>query len=84
MVHLEQGEPIDLMLLDMNMPGQGGPKTLEATRSLRPQLPVLVMTGLADQNVMSLVTATPLTRLLEKPFDLSDLRKVLSQSDGTG
>ena len=74
---LEKGIRIDLVILDMNMPGMGGPKTLKEIRRLYPELSVLVTTGLADQGVIDLVASTPNTELMEKPFDLLVLKNFL-------
>jgi CheY-like chemotaxis protein len=67
----------DLVILDMNMPGLGGAATLPRLRALRPELPVLLATGRADQEALDLVAADPHARLLAKPFSLDDLRGVL-------
>jgi CheY-like chemotaxis protein/anti-sigma regulatory factor (Ser/Thr protein kinase) len=76
---LEAGLQPDVVILDMNMPGLGGSGTLPRLRLLRPQLPVLLATGRADQTAMDLVAADPLTTLLGKPFTLEELRSQLGR-----
>ena len=39
------GQKIDLMLLDLVMPGRGGMETLKELTQKRPELPVIVLTG---------------------------------------
>jgi CheY-like chemotaxis protein len=74
---LEAGRAFDGVLLDVNMPGLGGVATLHRLRSLRPGLPVLLVTGKADQAVVDLVAACPGVALLPKPYRLDQLRQEL-------
>jgi signal transduction histidine kinase/ActR/RegA family two-component response regulator len=67
----------DLVILDMNMPGLGGLGTLPRIRTLRPDVPVLVCTGRADQAALELVQAHPHVALLSKPFTAQDLQRHL-------
>jgi PAS domain S-box-containing protein len=68
----------DLVILDLNMPGLGGAATLPRLRALRPELPVLLATGRADQTALDLVKACAKVALLSKPFGLGDLSKQLA------
>jgi len=43
-LHLVQKETFDVVLLDINMPGIGGMKTLLRLRALAPRLPILMLT----------------------------------------
>ncbi len=71
---IEAGLPLDLVILDMNMPGLGGRGTLPRLRELRPDLPVLLATGKADQLALELIATHPHTTLLPKPFSLDEMR----------
>lgn len=64
----------DLVILDMNMPGLGGAGTLPRLRALRPDLPVLLATGRADQSALDLVDAYGKASLLAKPFSMKELQ----------
>ena len=72
---LEEGYQPDVVILDMNMPGLGGEGTLPALRHLRPDLPVILATGRADQSALDLVASQPHVTLLPKPFTMEALRK---------
>ena len=74
LAELEAGYHPDLVLLDLNMPGLGGPKTLPLLRALRPAVPILVATGRVDQSALDLVASQPHVRLLPKPFKREDLQ----------
>ena len=43
-LQLMQAQNFDVVLLDMNMPGMGGMKTLARLRALAPRLPILMLT----------------------------------------
>jgi len=74
---LQAGLEPDLVILDMNMPGLGGIGTLPLLRRLRPEVPVLLSTGRADQSALALASAYPGVTLLSKPFGLRELQKHL-------
>ena len=74
---LDTGLEPDVVILDMNMPGMGGPETLRRLRLLRPSIPVLLATGRIDQAALDLVTAHSRVTLLPKPFGMKELRQHL-------
>jgi nitrogen-specific signal transduction histidine kinase/CheY-like chemotaxis protein len=76
---LERDPRFDVVLLDLNMPGLGGAGTLPRLRALAPGLPVLLITGKADQQAMDLARAQPRVDLLSKPFGLAELQARLRQ-----
>jgi len=58
---------LDLLIADMVMPGMNGPQLAQRLRVLQPNLPVLFMTGLIQEDI---VPGTLLSEagFLEKPF----------------
>jgi PAS domain S-box-containing protein len=70
---LAGGLEVDLVVLDLNMPGLSGAETLPRLRALRPDLPVLVATGRPDQQAQALVAAHPKVTLLAKPYTIQEL-----------
>ncbi|MCG8687024.1 MAG: response regulator, partial [Desulfobacterales bacterium] len=73
----------DLLITDYTMPGMTGDQLMEAVRRIRPELPVIVCTGITlPTDVMERIsTAT----LLMKPFDMDDiLRTVQGLLEDTG
>ena len=75
-------ESYDLVLLDINMPGMGGMKGLRRIRSSFPSLPVTIMT--AYQTVATAIESMKLGACdyLMKPFDVNQLREVVSKNLG--
>ena len=69
----------DVVILDLNMPGLGGTGTLPRLRARRPELPILLATGRADQDALELVAAFPGVTLLAKPFGMRELQRQLER-----
>ena len=65
-----QAQPFDLVLTDISMPGLSGSELLERVRELYPETPVIIMSGLSDQDqAHSLISRGAFDYLL-KPFRL--------------
>lgn len=66
--------PFDLIVSDISMPWIDGLKTLRSMRTAGVATPVIVMTALRDQQILTQVGALGSNAiLLRKPFDLDDL-----------
>jgi CheY-like chemotaxis protein len=74
--------PVHLVILDLKMPGLGGMATLEALRRLRPDLPVVLVTGHADQEAEELCQRHPRVSLMPKPFTLAEIKAHLGLVQG--
>ncbi|XWK75686.1 sigma-54 dependent transcriptional regulator [Tunturiibacter lichenicola] len=72
--------PIDMLLLDLKMPGGGGLPLLEQVKALHPDIAVIVMTAFAT--VSSAVEAMRIGAgdYLTKPFALEELTAVLERT----
>ncbi len=74
------GEPFDLVILDLTVPGgMGGRETVPHIRRMRPDLPVLVMSGYADNTVLAEHAKHGFDGVLPKPFTIPDLRSVIEE-----
>jgi PAS domain S-box-containing protein len=70
-------KPIHLLLTDVVMPQMNGRELVNRLRGQRPGLPVLYMSGYADNTILQLGRLPPDTAFLAKPFSIEDLiRKV--------
>jgi PAS domain S-box-containing protein len=69
---LERGEPYDLLLIDIAMPGLNGIATVQRARRTRPELRVLYATGYADRADNG-ADRTGNEPRIKKPFRLTDL-----------
>ncbi|MCM2314076.1 MAG: ATP-binding protein, partial [Thermoanaerobaculia bacterium] len=79
---LEAGLSVDLVILDMNMPGLTGAETLPRILELRPEQAVLISTGFSDTDLSELIGENPRIRSLRKPFTAEELEDVLSAMFG--
>lgn len=69
----ERSEEIDLVLLDMLMPGMSGEQTFSVLRAIRPDVKVLLSTGYAPDEAAQRFTETGLVGFLRKPYDPDEL-----------
>jgi len=69
----ENLESVDLVVTDVVMPGLSGPELAERLRHDLPNLPVLLVTGYAPEDVAPAGVASLGTDLLQKPFTPSAL-----------
>lgn len=73
LAHVRSETPLDLVLLDVTMPGMSGVEVLEALRLLELQLPVVLMSGYHEDDLDRVLAADPFTRFLQKPFSAESL-----------
>ena len=77
----------DLLITDIQMPGTTGLELLEALRRLRPDLPVLVMTGYWSGELGRRLSALHCEQWIEKPFEeeqlLEKVREMLRAQEET-
>jgi signal transduction histidine kinase/CheY-like chemotaxis protein len=75
----ERSEQIDLVLLDMLMPGMSGEETFGALREIRPDVKVLLSTGFAPDEAAQRFTDAGLAGFLRKPYDPNQLAGEVQQ-----
>jgi signal transduction histidine kinase len=81
---LSPDDPVDLLLSDIAMPGESGPAYYQRLRQRIPDLPVLFMTGYADQEGGSANGLDPAWPLILKPFNPTQLcRKIRTILDAS-
>ncbi|KAF1007862.1 MAG: Blue-light-activated protein [Luteibacter sp.] len=73
-LHLLRGdEPFDLLLTDVGMPGMSGRELADVARAWRPTLPVLFMTGYAENAMERARFLGEGMDMITKPFEIDDL-----------
>jgi PAS domain S-box-containing protein len=65
---LDAEQPIDLLITDLAMPGMNGLELAERVHERHPDVPVLYISGYADQVLASVRPADGSFEVLEKPF----------------
>ncbi len=66
-------EPVDLVLLDIKMKGMDGIEVLEKVKEMKPELPVIMISGHGNIKIAVEATKTGAFDFLEKPPDLNRL-----------
>lgn len=71
-------DEISLVILDLTMPGMNGWQALEALRALRPDIPVILVSGYDKAQVMRDYHPEQPQVFLHKPYGVVDLKTALS------
>jgi PAS domain S-box-containing protein len=83
-MRLADGQAIDLLIFDLRLHGEDGIKTLQRFREKRPQLPILLCTGLIDADSAPALTPAGPVRMLRKPFRMNELWYAVNEALAPG
>ncbi len=72
--------PCDLVLSDIRMPGMNGVDLYRQIRAIRPDCPVVLMTGFAVEGLVRDAIAEGVFAVLPKPFDLEHVVGALTRA----
>ncbi len=79
----DRGNGIDMVILDMIMPGMDGGTTFDRIREIRPEIPVLLSSGYAINGQAQEIIRRGCNGFIQKPYNISDLSdKVRHALDG--
>ncbi|MEJ5365655.1 MAG: ATP-binding protein [Desulfosoma sp.] len=67
----------DLLLTDLSMPGMSGTELAHSVKALRPDLPIVMLTGYTDPSGGPCMDSTVIDKILYKPVMKSELMRVL-------
>jgi PAS domain S-box-containing protein len=73
----EDPNRIDVVLLDMSMPGKSGKAVLAALQEQRHDVKVVFMSGFGESEALRVVGANRFVAFLQKPFNTADLPTVI-------
>ena len=71
----ERGEKINLIILDLKMPGMGGIEVLKAIRKHHPKLPVIILTAYCEREQEC--EDLGIEAFIKKPYSLKELDAVI-------
>ncbi len=69
---MEQGD-FDLVFLDLKMPEMDGAELFRRIKTIKPDLPVIIITGYPDSDIMTQALAHGPFGVMSKPFSESDI-----------
>ncbi|MGO8702385.1 MAG: HD domain-containing phosphohydrolase [Candidatus Brocadiia bacterium] len=70
----------DLVLTDLKMPGMDGFELITRLKKIRPELPVIMVTGYATVETAVQALRYGVDDYVTKPFNIDELRKVIARS----
>ena len=79
---LARGEPIDLLISDVVMPGMDGPTMVREARKSRPDLKILFMSGYAEEQLRKSIDIENVN-FLPKPFSVTELAEAARNAAAT-
>lgn len=74
-----QKNSIQIVLADREIPGKDGIEMLQEIKKSRPQMPVVLMLGLEEEDSEEILDAGAFA-ILTKPFNLQDVRRVIAEA----
>jgi len=80
---LENNPDIDLLCTDLNMPDMDGLQLAERCHGIRPEIPIILCTGLTTDLDQATLQRTGINKILTKPVTLQGLEQVLKQLTAT-
>jgi len=69
---VEQAD-FDLIFLDLKMPGMDGVELFGQLKTVKPKIPVIIITGYPDSDIMARALAQDPLGVMSKPFGESDI-----------
>lgn len=82
-INLVKNEAVDLVLVDLDMPGMDGFKTTRLMRdeNFHPKLPIVVLTENIGKEVIALCVEAGAISMIEKPLKPEQLDRLMSLLD---
>ena len=80
---IESKTPIDLIIMDLTVPGgMGGKETVQKILAINSEAKVIVSSGYSNDPVMANFKDYGFCAAIAKPYQLPELKKIISQSIG--
>jgi two-component system cell cycle sensor histidine kinase/response regulator CckA len=78
-VYLEHEQEIDLVILDLVMPGMGGGKTFDALHSINPGVKVLLSSGYSVDGEAKKILDRGCGGFIQKPFRIAEISQKIKE-----
>lgn len=76
---LQANIKLDLILLDLTMPGMDGRETYEQIMKIRDDIPIIISSGYSERESMNLFKNKKIGGFLHKPYILDDLKEIINK-----
>ncbi|MFB4213577.1 response regulator [Shouchella sp. 1P09AA] len=77
---IQEMEEIDIVLLDMKIPGMDGVEILKKMKERQPTIKVVMMTAYGELKMVNEALENGAISYMAKPFDIEDVRQVIRQN----
>jgi CheY-like chemotaxis protein len=81
---VSEGDRLDLVILDLIMPGMNGIETLRRIREVRPEVRVLLSSGYRPETLQSEVERSDVVGFVQKPYRVNDLLQAVRAAIAAG
>ena len=78
-IYREQHAEIDIVVMDMIMPGMGGGETFDRLRQINPRAKVLLSSGYSIDGQAAAIMKRGCSGFIQKPFSIQELSKKISE-----
>jgi PAS domain S-box-containing protein len=78
-IYQEKKEKIDLVILDLIMPGMGGKKCLEGLLQINPDVKVVVASGYSPEGTVKSFLEGGVKNFISKPFNMKEMLQVVRE-----
>ena len=78
-IYKKNKNSLDIVILDMNMPGMNGAMVYHQLKRIQPDVKVLIASGYFDSNSVRKILKNGYTDFIQKPFNIDILSEKLAQ-----
>ncbi len=78
-IYQAQSQKINLVILDMIMPGKNGHETFRDLKAINPNVKVIIATGYTDETATRAVLQDGAAGFIRKPFDHAEFSRLIQQ-----
>ncbi len=75
----ETGDNIDLVILDLIMPGMDGSRTFDAIREIHQKMPIILSSGYSLKGKANDIMRRGCNAFIQKPFNISELSQLIGK-----
>lgn len=79
-IHMVEQTPVDVVLLDLRMPGVSGIRVLERIKAINPDIEVILITGYASYETVLEALRLHAFDYIPKPFNIPQLRNLVRRA----